>query len=91
MLIINTPTLLAAHLRARSDQDVELVRVLAEREGVDPLTDLRPRLAATVFGGLVFTANQAWQAAGDGSVDAMIAAYDACTAQLPSALGGHWA
>ena len=90
MLIVNTPTLLAAHLRARSDQDVELVRVLAEREGVDPLTDLRPRIAATVFGGLVFTANQVWQAEGDGSVGAMLAAYDACAAQLPSALDGHW-
>jgi AcrR family transcriptional regulator len=90
MLIVNTPTLIAAHLRARSDQDVELVRVLAEREGVDPLTDLRPRIAATVFGGLVFTANQVWQAGGDGSVEAMLAAYDACAAQLPSTLAGHW-
>jgi AcrR family transcriptional regulator len=90
MLIVTTPTLLAAELRDRNDQDAELVRVLAEREGVDPLTDLRPRLAATVFGGLVFTANKAWQAGGDGSVDAMLAAYDACASQLAPALAGHW-
>ena len=90
MLIVTTPTLLAAHLGARSDTDEELVRVLAEREGVDPLTDLRPRLAAAVFGGLVFTANQVWQAEGDGSVDAMMAAYDACAGQLAPALAGHW-
>ena len=90
MLIVTTPTLLAAELRDRNDQDAELVRVLAEREGVDPLTDLRPRLAATVFGGLVFTANKVWQAEGDGSVDAMMAAYDACVSQLAPALAGHW-
>jgi len=90
MLIVTTPTLLAAHLGARSDQDEALVRVLAEREGVDPLTDLRPRLAAAVFGGLAFTANQVWQADGDGSVDAMMAAYDACASQLTPALAGHW-
>lgn len=90
ILIMTTPTLLAAHLRARNDEDVELVRVLAEREGVDPLTDLRPRLAAMVFGGLVFTANKMWQAEGDGTVDAMVAAYDACARQLAPALAGHW-
>lgn len=91
MLIVNTPTLIAAHLRARSDQDVELIRVLAEREGVDPVADLRPRIAATVFGGLVFAANQVWQEEGDGSIDAMMAAYDACAHQLAPALAGHWA
>jgi AcrR family transcriptional regulator len=90
MLIVTTPTLLAAELRDRNDHDVELVRVLAEREGVDPLTDLRPRLVATVFGGLVFTANKVWQAKGDGSVDAMMAAYEACASQLAPALAGHW-
>jgi AcrR family transcriptional regulator len=90
MLIVTTPTLLAAELRDRNDQDAELVRVLAEREGVDPLTDLRPRLAATVFGGMVFTANKVWQAKGDSTVDAMVAAYDACASQLAPALSGHW-
>ena len=89
-LIVTTPTLLAAELRDRNDHDVELVQVLAEREGVDPLTDLRPRLLAAVFGGLVFTANKVWQAEGDGSVDAMIAAFDACAGQLAPALTGHW-
>jgi len=90
MLIVTTPVLLAAHLGVRNDEDEEIVRLLAEREGVDPVTDLRPRIAAAVFGGLAFTANRTWQSEGSGSVDAMIAAYDACAAQLPSALGGHW-
>jgi AcrR family transcriptional regulator len=90
MLILTTPTLLAAHLGVRNDEDEEIVRVLAEREGVDPAADLRPRIAAAVFGGLVFTAHQAWQTEGDGSVAAMLAAYVACADQLPSAIGGHW-
>ena len=90
MLIMTTPTLLAAHLLARNEQDEEVVRVLAEREGVDPGTDPRPRIAAAVFGGLIFTAHRSWQAEGTGSVEAMLAAYDACADQLSSALGGHW-
>ena len=90
MLIVTTPTLLAAHLGVRNDEDEEIVRLLAEREGVDPVADLRPRIAAAVFGGLVFTAHQAWQSGGNGTVEAMLAAYDACADQLPSALGGHW-
>ncbi|MGH3292098.1 MAG: hypothetical protein ACRDP7_09850 [Trebonia sp.] len=52
--------------------------------------DLRPRIAAAVFGGLVFIAHQAWQTEGNGSVEAMIAAYDACAERLPAAIGGHW-
>jgi AcrR family transcriptional regulator len=90
MLIVTTPTLLAAHLGVRNDQDEEVVRVLAEREGVDPVADLRPRIAAAVFGGLVFTAHRSWQSEGNGSVEAMLAAYDACAGQLSPALGGHW-
>lgn len=90
MLIVTTPALLAAHLRVRNDEDEEVIRVLAEREDVDPVTDLRPRIAAAVFGALVFTAHRNWQSEGSSSVEAMIAAYDACAAQLPAALGGHW-
>ena len=43
-LIDTTPSLLAALLRYLHDRDEETVRVLAEREGVDPDTDRRPRL-----------------------------------------------
>jgi AcrR family transcriptional regulator len=89
-LMVSTPGLLAAHLRYRNDQDEETVRLLAGREGVDPATDLRPRVAAAVFGGLVYAAYRKWQTEGSGSVEAMLAAYDACAAQLAPALAGHW-
>src|SRR5690348_10172371 len=48
-LIEGTPSLLAAHLRYMHEQDEEIARVIAEREGVDPMVDLRPRCVAAVF------------------------------------------
>jgi AcrR family transcriptional regulator len=89
-LIDTTPTLLAAHLRFLHDREDETVRVLAEREGVDPVTDLRPRIAAVVFGGLMASANREWRTEDGGSVEAMLAAFDACLEQLGPALAGHW-
>jgi AcrR family transcriptional regulator len=89
-LIDSTPSLLAAHLRFLHDRDDEVVRVLGEREGVDPVTDVRPRIAAVVFGGLVATATKRWRTEGCGSVAEMLAAVDACLAQVGPALAGHW-
>jgi MftR C-terminal domain len=60
-LIDSTPDLLAAHLRYIHDHDEAVIRVLAEREGVDPGTDLRPRLLAAAIGTLVFLANRDWR------------------------------
>ena len=89
-LVDSTPSLLAAYLRFLHDRDDELVRVLAEREGVDPVSDLRPRIAAVVFGGLVASANKGWRAEGRGTVAEMLAAFDACLEQVGPALAGHW-
>jgi AcrR family transcriptional regulator len=89
-LIDATPSLLAAHLRYLHDRDDELVRVLAAREGVEYAADLRPRIAAVVFGGLVATATKQWRTGGSGTVDEMLAAVDACLDQVGPALAGHW-
>lgn len=88
-LIEGTPSLLAAHLRYMHDQDGEVARVLAEREGVDLATDLRPRCAAAVFNGLFISANREWRLAG-GTVEGMLATFDACVDQVADALAGHW-
>lgn len=88
-LIEGTPSLLAVHLRYMHDQDGEVARVLAEREGVDPATDLRPRCAAAVFNGLFISANQEWRLAG-GTIEGMLATFDACADQVAGALAGHW-
>jgi AcrR family transcriptional regulator len=89
-LIDSTPSLLAAYLRYRHDHDDEIVRVLARREGVDPETDMRPRVVAMVFGGLIFLATRDWRARGGGGVASMLAAFDACAEQVGPALAGHW-
>jgi len=90
-LIDTTPSLLAALLRYMHDRDDELVRVLAAREGVDPETDRRPRVAVLAYGALVVAANREWRTSGDGSVESMLGAFDAYAAQLKPALLEHWA
>ena len=50
-MIESTPTLLAAHLRYFHDHGETIVRALAEREGVDPVADPRPRIIAALFAG----------------------------------------
>jgi AcrR family transcriptional regulator len=89
-LIDSTPALLAAYLRYVHDHDHEIIQVLAEREGVDPATDRRPRVLAAMIGALVFLANRDWQAGGDQGVEAMSAAFDAYADEVTSAVGGHW-
>jgi AcrR family transcriptional regulator len=89
-LIDTTPSLLAALLRYMNDREDEMVRVLAEREGVDPATDRRPRVAVLAYGALVVAANREWRTSGDGSVESMLAAFDAYAAQLTPALLERW-
>ncbi|HWG02221.1 MAG TPA: TetR family transcriptional regulator [Trebonia sp.] len=89
-LIDSTSSLLAAYLRYMHDREDEVVRVLAEREGVDPVTDMRPRIVAAVFGSLIYLANREWRTEGGGGADAMLAAFDACVGQVGPALAGHW-
>jgi hypothetical protein len=72
------------------DREEEVVRVLAEREGVDPAADLRPRIVAAVFGSLIHLANREWRTEGCGGADSMLAAFDAFMDQLGPALAGHW-
>jgi AcrR family transcriptional regulator len=90
-LIDTTPSLLAALLRYMLDRDDELARVLAAREGVDPDTDRRPRIAVLAYGALVVTANREWRTSGDGSIESMLAVFDAYAEQLKPALFWHWA
>jgi AcrR family transcriptional regulator len=89
-LIDTTPTLLAALLRYMHDRDDEITRVLAAREGVDPETDLRPRLAVLTYGALVVAANREWRTGGDESLEAMLAVFDAYAEQLKPAIFDRW-
>ena len=89
-LIDTTPSLLAALLRYMHDREQEITGVLAAREGVDPETDRRPRLAVAAYGALVVAANREWRTGADDSVEAMLAAFEANAGELKSALAGHW-
>jgi AcrR family transcriptional regulator len=89
-LIDSTPALLAAYLRYIHDHDEQVIQVLAQREGVDPATDRRPRLLAAMIGMLVFLANRDWRDGDNQGPEAMAAAFDAYADQVIPALNGHW-
>jgi AcrR family transcriptional regulator len=92
-LIESTPVLLAAHLRRTAEQERQVAAVLAEREGVDPGQDLRPRLLAAVFGAVIRTAHATWGSAGQPRCDdpgGMIAVIERHMDQLGPALAGDW-
>ncbi|WP_354640144.1 TetR/AcrR family transcriptional regulator [Kitasatospora camelliae] len=92
-LIETTPTLLAAHLRHTTEQEATVASVIAEREGLDPAVDLRPRLLAAVFGAVVRLSHLSWtsdptahRAGPDGMIELIERHFD----QLGPALAGSW-
>jgi AcrR family transcriptional regulator len=89
-LIDSSPTLLAANLRFFHEKGEHLARVLAEREGVDPATDLRPRVLVGVFGSMLSMASHDCRAGGEQGGEQLVAAFDAYASQLVPALAGHW-
>jgi len=70
-VIESTPVLLAAHLRRSAEIEEVLTRVLAEREGLDPDTDPRPRLLVAVFSGVMRVTERQWLTDGEFSLEAM--------------------
>ncbi|WP_245687367.1 TetR family transcriptional regulator [Streptacidiphilus griseoplanus] len=93
-LIESTPTLLAAHLRRLAEQERLVTGILAEREGVDPTTDLRPRVLAAVFGAVMHAAHEAWGSTGHPDLGkgpaGMLTVIDRHLEQLGPALAGDW-
>jgi AcrR family transcriptional regulator len=92
-LFETNPTLLAAHLRHTNDQESVVVGILAEREGVDPATDLRPRVLAAVFGAVIRIAHLAWSAdpaAHEAGPEGVIELIERHFDQLGPALAGSW-
>jgi AcrR family transcriptional regulator len=85
-----SPDLKAAQLRDFHEHGEEIINVIAEREGVDPATDRRPRVLAAIFGGLVYLGNQNWRAGDKPDADEIIAAFDSYAEQVTPALFGHW-
>ncbi|BFV59447.1 TetR family transcriptional regulator [Kitasatospora sp. CMC57] len=90
-LIEETPVLLAAHLRRITEQERLIAELIARREGLDPTVDLRPRVLAAVFGGVLRSAHLAWSS--DHSApgpEGMIAVIESHFDQLGPALAADW-
>jgi AcrR family transcriptional regulator len=90
MLIESTPSLEAARMRDVHEHGQEIVRTLADREGVDPATDFRPRVLAGVFGMLAFLASRDWRDGDDHTVAGMTAVFDSYAEQVLPSVSGHW-
>lgn len=89
-LIDSTPALMAAHMRYMHDCDEEIAKVLAERERVDPAVDRRPWCAVAVFDSLLHVVGREWREADCGTVEDMLATFDAYADHTAAALSGHW-
>ena len=91
-LVESTPTLLAAHLHRLAEQELLITAVLAEREGVDPASDLRPRLLAAVFSAVARTAQHQWTATAVGAreADGFLPILERHLDQLGPALTADW-
>ncbi|MBV2153841.1 TetR/AcrR family transcriptional regulator [Kitasatospora sp. SUK 42] len=90
-MIEDSPPLIAAHLRRVTEQERLVVQVLAEREGVDPVQDLRPTVLAAVFGSLLRSAHLSWTAEQEpAGPEGMVALIERHFDHLGPALAGHW-
>lgn len=89
-VVESTPVLLAAHLRRSVEIEEAIALILAEREGVDPDTDPRPRLAVAVFGGVMRLTERQWSTGEDFSLDAMRALTVSHLEQIGPALSESW-
>ncbi|MFE1441581.1 TetR family transcriptional regulator [Streptomyces sp. NPDC058739] len=89
-VIESTPALLAAHLRRSADTEERFARLIAEREGLDVDTDLRPRVAVAVFGGVMRMTERRWSARDELNVEAIRELTTAYLDQVGPALAGSW-
>ena len=81
-----SPSLLARQMALRATKESALAEALAARMGVDPKTDLRPRLMATTFMAGVGEAYRTW--IDDGEPDDLDARLDALTSLLREGFEG---
>ncbi|MET7637998.1 TetR family transcriptional regulator [Streptomyces sp. NPDC005438] len=63
-VVETTPTLLAAQMRRSVNQEEHLAGLIAQRTGVDPDVDIRPRVLVAAFCGVMQAASRCW-ATGD--------------------------
>ncbi|MFF8918612.1 TetR family transcriptional regulator [Streptomyces sp. NPDC015032] len=89
-MIESTPSLLAVHLRRSIDLENEIARLIAEREGIDPEKDPRPRVAVAAFGGVMRVTGQLWGQGRDTGMESLRVLTETYLDQLGPALAGNW-
>jgi len=88
--IESTPALLAAHLRRSMENEEQIARVLAAREGLDVDADPRPRLAVAAFAGVIRVTGRQWSCGEDLSLEGIRALTAKYLDQVGPALTGSW-
>ncbi|MFI8005932.1 TetR family transcriptional regulator [Streptomyces sp. NPDC086010] len=89
-MIESTPALLAAHMRRSVGLERQITLVVAEREGLDPETDPRPRVAVAAFAGVMRLTGQLWSGGREGGLEALGELTELHLDQLGPALSGNW-
>ena len=89
-LIARSPELIEANIRYCHRRQAHLAQVLGERAGVDPTTDHRPSLVASVFFAAMSNGHQVWCASGSEDLGHLLACFLEQLDLVPQAVGDDW-
>jgi len=89
-LIDSTPALLAASLRYIYENSDRAVRVLADREGVDPETDRRPWLLISIYAAVLALVHREWRVVGRARTDELVGVFDAYADEIEPTVTRDW-
>ncbi|WP_234433828.1 TetR family transcriptional regulator [Streptomyces rimosus] len=89
-MIESTPALVSAHWRRYAILEEQIARLIARREGVDVMTDPRPRVVVAAFSGVMRVAGKVWGEGEDVSVESIREITEEYLAQIVPAVSGEW-
>jgi AcrR family transcriptional regulator len=89
-LIDSTPALLATSLRYIYENSDRAVRVLADREGVDPETDRRPWLLISIYAAVLALVHREWRLVGRAGTDELVGVFDAYADEIGPTVTRDW-
>ena len=89
-LIARSPGLIDANMRYCHRRQARLAEVLGERAGVDPTTDHRPSLVASVFFAALSNGHQVWCASGCEDIGRLLTCFLEQLDLIPEAVGDGW-
>lgn len=89
-LVSESPELIEVNMRYCHRRQERLARALGRRTGVDPVTDPRPGVLASVFLSVLNSGHQAWCVSGSSDVEDLVQAFLERFDLVPEVVGGHW-